>query len=65
MEGAIDGRRLRHARQDPAGRNQVDFGKGGFVILGFVKPGSGVEAGLQGRRLSRNRGDLDWLFEEE
>lgn len=49
----------------PSGRNQVDFGKGGFVILGFVKPGSGVEAGLQGRRLSRNRGDLDWLFEEE
>lgn len=49
----------------PAGRNQVDFGKGGFVILGFVKPGSGVEAGLQSRRSSRSRGDLDWLFEEE
>ncbi len=49
----------------PAGRNELDFGRGAYVVLGFVKP----EAQLESRMVffsdagGKQRPDLDWLFE--
>lgn len=47
----------------PAGRNELDLGKGAYVILGFVKRDAELEPRLVFRSGDQGRADLDWLFE--
>ena len=48
----------------PKGRSQLDFGRGAYVVLGFIKKDAQLEARVVYLTKSANgRVDLDWLFE--
>jgi hypothetical protein len=49
----------------PAGRNGLDFGRGAFVVLGFIRKDAQPEPRMVffGKAGSQARVDLDWLFE--
>jgi hypothetical protein len=47
----------------PAGANQLDFGKGAFVVFGFVRQDTDLRARVVFPSTARGAADLDWLFE--
>ena len=50
-----------YAHELPAGRNDLDFGKGAYVVLGFVKQNTRLEPRMIAS--PGGRASLDWLFE--
>jgi hypothetical protein len=49
----------------PKGRNELDFGRGAYVVLGFIKREAQPEPRMVffSQADARRRPDLDWLFE--
>jgi hypothetical protein len=49
----------------PAGRNSLDFGRGAYLILGFIKKDAQPEPRMVffSDSAAQKRPDLDWLFE--
>ena len=49
----------------PAGRNQLDFGQGAFVVLGFISKSAQPQPRMVffPNDVQSGRPDLDWLFE--
>jgi hypothetical protein len=49
----------------PAGRNALDFGQGGYIVLGFIKKDAQPEPRMVffSDASAQKRPDLDWLFE--
>ena len=49
----------------PKGRSELDFGRGGYVVLGFIKREAQPEPRMvfYSQADARRRVDLDWLFE--
>jgi hypothetical protein len=49
----------------PAGRNEIDFGQGAFVVLGFISKNAQPQPRMVffPNDLQSGRPDLDWLFE--
>jgi hypothetical protein len=49
----------------PAGRSDLDFGRGAYVVLGFIKRDAQPEPRMVffSEAAARQRPDLDWLFE--
>jgi hypothetical protein len=51
------------AHKLPAGRNDLDLGKGAFVVLGFVRADADLRARIVFPSGEAGNADLDWLFE--
>lgn len=49
----------------PEGENDLDFGKGAYVVLGFIKKDAQPEPRMVffAKSSAAERPDLDWLFE--
>jgi len=49
----------------PAGKNDLDFGRGAYVVLGFIRRDTQVEPRMVffSEAAAKQRPDLDWLFE--
>ncbi len=51
------------AKPLPAGPNQIDLGKGAYVVLGFIPAGYHVQPHIYFSADSSGPANLDWLFE--
>ena len=47
----------------PQGKSELDFGRGAYVVLGFIKASAQIEPRMVFFSDSTQRPDLDWLFE--
>ena len=52
-----------YAHQLPPGANQLDLGRGAYVVLGFVRRAADLQPRIVFFNESGGRTDLDWLFE--